>query len=102
MFLGFVIQSSMTVFLTIFACVILDFWITKNVTGRYLVGLRWWNEIDRKGNPVYWYESYDYDIVHSHMDTQIFWWGIGANAMFWAIMFLVKCIGLDFLYVRLP
>lgn len=23
-----------------------DFWITKNVTGRLLVGLRWWEEID--------------------------------------------------------
>jgi len=24
----------------------IDFWITKNVTGRLLVGLRWWEEID--------------------------------------------------------
>lgn len=66
------------------------------------MGLRWWNEIDRKGNPVYWYESYDYEIVHSHLDTQIFWWGLGSNAVFWAIMFLVKCIGFQFLYVRIP
>jgi hypothetical protein len=24
----------------------LDFWVTKNVTGRLLVGLKWWEEID--------------------------------------------------------
>ena len=22
----------------------LDFWTTKNITGRYLIGLRWWTE----------------------------------------------------------
>jgi hypothetical protein len=49
--------------------VALDFWITKNVTGRYqlftfsfvssliyrlLVGLRWWNEIKEDGSSVCW------------------------------------------------
>lgn len=24
----------------------LDFWITKNITGRYLIGLRWWSASD--------------------------------------------------------
>lgn len=24
----------------------IDFWVTKNITGRLLVGLRWWEEID--------------------------------------------------------
>lgn len=23
-----------------------DFWVTKNISGRLLVGLRWWEEID--------------------------------------------------------
>ena len=23
-----------------------DFWVTKNLTGRKLVGLRWWNQIN--------------------------------------------------------
>jgi hypothetical protein len=28
----------------------LDFWVVKNVSGRILVGLRWWNEINDEGN----------------------------------------------------
>lgn len=27
----------------------LDFWTVKNVTGRLLVGLRWWSDYDEKG-----------------------------------------------------
>jgi hypothetical protein len=33
-------------------CVLLfafDFWTVKNVTGRILVGLRWWNEVKPDG-----------------------------------------------------
>ena len=33
---------------TIFSA--LDFWVVKNVTGRLLVGLRWWSGYDEKGN----------------------------------------------------
>lgn len=35
-------RSTVKVFVTSLLCSVLDFWITKNITGRYLVGLRWW------------------------------------------------------------
>ena len=41
-------------------CVILlcvDFWVVKNITGRIMVGLRWWSDID---------EVYLYLSCHSH------------------------------------
>jgi len=31
----------------------LDFWTVKNVTGRLLVGLRWWSDYDEKGDEVW-------------------------------------------------
>lgn len=31
-----------------------DFWYTKNVTGRLLVGLRWWSEPSHDGNKSTW------------------------------------------------
>ncbi|KAI8848934.1 hypothetical protein BC829DRAFT_392965 [Chytridium lagenaria] len=34
-----------------------DFWTVKNVTGRLLVGLRWWNEIHEDGSNVWIFES---------------------------------------------
>ena len=30
----------------------LDFWVVKNISGRILVGLRWWNEINDLGESV--------------------------------------------------
>jgi hypothetical protein len=34
-----------------------DFWTVKNVTGRLLVGLRWWNEIREDGSNEWIFES---------------------------------------------
>lgn len=41
-------------------CILLlamDFWTVKNVAGRLLVGLRWWNEIKEDGESVWVFES---------------------------------------------
>jgi hypothetical protein len=35
----------------------MDFWTVKNVSGRLLVGLRWWNEIKEDGESVWVFES---------------------------------------------
>lgn len=46
---------------TIYLIVILlgaaDFWIMKNLSGRKLVGLRWWNEVKENGDEVWIFES---------------------------------------------
>ena len=34
-----------------------DFWTVKNITGRLLVGLRWWNEIKEDGSEEWIFES---------------------------------------------
>lgn len=51
---NFVIIFVVTVFLSA-----LDFWVVKNVSGRILVGLRWWNEINDLGESVWKFESLD-------------------------------------------
>ncbi|KAJ8447103.1 hypothetical protein Cgig2_022832 [Carnegiea gigantea] len=51
---NFVIIFVVTVFLAA-----LDFWVVKNVSGRILVGLRWWNEINDLGESVWKFESLD-------------------------------------------
>ena len=48
-------------FITSFVFIVLllsaDFWTVKNITGRILVGLRWWNYIDDDGKSIWVYES---------------------------------------------
>lgn len=42
------------------SCVVLlaaDFWTVKNVSGRLLVGLRWWNEVKDDGVSIWIFES---------------------------------------------
>jgi hypothetical protein len=43
----------------IIICSSADFWVIKNVTGRLLVGLRWWNEVKEDGSEEWKFESYD-------------------------------------------
>jgi len=36
-----------------------EFWVVKNISGRLLVGLRWWNEVREDGTSVWLFESRD-------------------------------------------
>ena len=41
-------------------CILLlafDFWTVKNVSGRLMVGLRWWSEVQEDGTTIWRYES---------------------------------------------
>ncbi|MCP9264008.1 Golgi apparatus membrane protein TVP23 [Dirofilaria immitis] len=44
-------------FLIILTLLSIDFWTVKNITGRLLVGLRWWNFVDAEGKNHWRYES---------------------------------------------
>ena len=50
---------------SIFFLVIIDFYITKNITGRYLVRLRWWAITDANGNLKWRYETGDVSLFRS-------------------------------------
>ena len=42
-------SSTLTCTLIILLAGAFDFWITKNVSGRLLVGLRWWSQDNNTG-----------------------------------------------------
>ena len=54
------------IFISVMLLGAIDFWVVKNVTGRFkiknnrkLVGLRWWQDFDDDGKEHYFFESYD-------------------------------------------
>lgn len=47
------------IFVTLVILLSCDFWVVKNVSGRKLVGLRWWNTIDEDGTSHWHFESKD-------------------------------------------
>jgi hypothetical protein len=42
-------------FIAVVIILSMDFWLTKNVSGRLLAGLRWWNHVDEKSGEMKWY-----------------------------------------------
>ncbi|KAE8743910.1 hypothetical protein FOCC_FOCC009469 [Frankliniella occidentalis] len=53
----FVSNSFIAIFVTLILLLSMDFWTVKNITGRLLVGLRWWNYVDDNGKSHWVYES---------------------------------------------
>jgi hypothetical protein len=51
------VSSEAVAYLVVILLGAMDFWVTKNISGRILVGLRWWNEVKEDGSEVWIYES---------------------------------------------
>uniref|UniRef100_A0A3B4ZT05 Golgi apparatus membrane protein TVP23 homolog n=1 Tax=Stegastes partitus TaxID=144197 RepID=A0A3B4ZT05_9TELE len=62
-----------------------DFWTVKNVSGRLLVGLRWWNHVDAAGRSHWVFESRKVTNTTSTADSRIFWLGLIVCPVFWII-----------------
>lgn len=80
-------------------CVLLlafDFWTVKNVTGRLLVGLRWWNEVREDGSNVWIFESQPATREIHPTDSRMFWVGIYATPVVWFVFGIGALTGLRF------
>ncbi len=78
--------------LTFVTCVLLcafDFWAVKNVTGRLLVGLRWWNEVSEDGTTKWIFESKPDSQTVSRFDSLIFWTAIYLTPIVWLVLGLI-------------
>ena len=115
MFMNLFTKSSVSVFVTVLLSSCLDFWVTKNLTGRSLIGLRWWSSNDisseedldaqssaeTKDEEKSWYfESYDFEVNNSTMDSSVFWLAQSSSAAFWSIFMVLKVLGLNLFWVE--
>ena len=64
-----------------------DFWVVKNVTGRLLVGLRWWNQV-HDDDTKWIFECADDNRVVNKFDQSIFWTVLYATPVLWALLFI--------------
>nr|XP_001113308.3 Golgi apparatus membrane protein TVP23 homolog B [Macaca mulatta] len=78
-------------FITCMVTIILscDFWAVKNVAGRLMVGLRWWNQIAEDGKSHWVFESRKESSQEtktvSEAESRIFWLGLIACPVLWVI-----------------
>lgn len=56
------VDSFIIIFVVTIVLAALDFWVVKNVSGRILVGLRWWNEINEQGESIWKFECLDQQV----------------------------------------
>nr|ACI67600.1 FAM18B [Salmo salar]ACI69343.1 FAM18B [Salmo salar] len=62
-----------------------DFWTVKNITGRLMVGLRWWNQVDDDGKSHWVFESRKGNSKQlvSDSESRIFWLGLVVCPVIW-------------------
>ncbi|KAE9417748.1 hypothetical protein Angca_008408, partial [Angiostrongylus cantonensis] len=83
-FLANWLSSSFIVqFLIILTLLSMDFWTVKNITGRLLVGLRWWNFVDENGNNHWKFESAKDQSRFCTADRRAFWFGLVLGPILW-------------------
>jgi hypothetical protein len=68
----FVANATLT-FVLVIVILAFDFWTVKNVTGRKLVGLRWWSEIKEDGSEIWLYESMEINFKPNECNSNVFW-----------------------------
>lgn len=80
-----------------------DFYYLKNIAGRRLVGLRWWNEIDPASGEAKWvFESSEPGTkVVNATDSRFFWLALYVQPVLWVVMAVLALVGLQFLWLPL-
>ncbi|GAB0489101.1 hypothetical protein MMPV_000317 [Pyropia vietnamensis] len=93
---SFVVHFVLTVTLLAF-----DFWTVKNVSGRLLVGLRWWNDVDEDGAGTWRFETIQNRNALNVTDGRIFWWSLYLTPIVWVLLGVVCVLKFNLSYLLL-
>jgi len=76
----------------------MDFWTCKNITGRLLVRLRWWNYVKEDGSSHWVFESRKGSARApvSNAESRIFWLSLVVTEVMWVIFVFATLLSLSF------
>ncbi|XP_025026448.1 Golgi apparatus membrane protein TVP23 homolog A isoform X1 [Python bivittatus] len=97
-------KSFIACFLIILLLLSFDFWSVKNVTGRLLVGLRWWNQIDEDGKSHWVFEAKkgpSTGASPTEVEARIFWLGLIICPVIWTLFFFSTLFSLKLKWLAL-
>ncbi|KAL1408844.1 Golgi apparatus membrane protein tvp23 [Vanrija albida] len=77
----------------------LDFWNTRNIAGRTLVGLRYWNEVDDDGESSWVFESRDASHVANAIDSKMFWIALYSFPLGWVALLIFSILKFNVSFV---
>jgi hypothetical protein len=87
-------KKSSVIYLTTVLFGSADFWVTKNLSGRLLVGLRWWNEVKENGEEVWIFESKN-EKKEASSDKIVFWFSLYGFNIIWLCLIIANLITLN-------
>ncbi|CAM2099641.1 Golgi apparatus membrane protein TVP23 homolog A isoform X1 [Lepidochelys kempii] len=97
-------KSFVACFVIILLLLSFDFWSVKNVTGRLLVGLRWWNQIDEDGKSHWVFEAKKVSASiagSTEVEARIFWLGLIICPVIWTVFFFSTLFSLKLKWLAL-
>jgi len=98
------IKNFVLVFILTLILLAIDFYYLKNIAGRRLVGLRWWNEVNTETGESHWvFESSSPETrTINATDKRFFWLTMYLVPALWvglAILAIVRLIGVIWLVI---
>ncbi|KAJ0166089.1 Golgi apparatus membrane protein TVP23 [Colletotrichum tanaceti] len=103
-FLGlWIIRSMIMIFIITILLLAADFYYLKNIAGRRLVGLRWWNEVDAQTGDSQWvFESSEPGTkTVNPTDSRFFWLALYTQPILWVLLAVFALVRLQFLWLPL-
>uniref|UniRef100_A0A7S2N7K1 Golgi apparatus membrane protein TVP23 homolog n=1 Tax=Haptolina brevifila TaxID=156173 RepID=A0A7S2N7K1_9EUKA len=92
-------------FVNLFVCCVLllafDFWTVKNVSGRLMVGLRWWSEIREDGTTTWKFEAREEGLTSTTLDIGVFWIGLFTPGVLWGLLAFGSLLRFNFEWLLL-
>eukprot|EP00794_Sanderia_malayensis_P009043 gene9043-10010_t len=98
---GLFSNSFITSFVIIVLLLSFDFWTVKNITGRILVGLRWWNSVDEDGKSQWVFESRKKKSGKktNSAESRLFWMGLIICPVIWAFLLIAAIFSLKIKWI---
>lgn len=108
-FIGIITKKNKFIlhFIMIILLVSADFWNLKNIAGRLLVGLRWWNEVsvikstNGEFENVWVFETADPSRYINPIDSKLFWTLLYLQPAAWVFLGFLALLKFEFLYLLL-
>ena len=101
LFFSIFISNDALIMITVIIFIAAAFWYTKNISGRILVGLRWWNNYDKETQGNIWKFESKNEIKESNIDRKTFWISLYGFAACWLFLFVWECIMFNFTWAFL-
>ena len=81
-----------------------DFWIVKNISGRILVGLRWFHEVQDDGSSKWLYLSKPENSLPAIIPSEsyLFWMAVYVTPIFWVIMSIMNMMSAYLIVAMVP